>query len=175
MSPETKSHYTKESLHNLALTIPIYQRLMHTYCTIIVGWSVLKFRTSTHPRCHWNPQRNTGWELNRETCYSFQNLKLQPYTVDTKLWWQTLKVIYQVHLGSVSQSASQSGSQSSKLCGNFDSCFRSRQGVAKLCDMYTANCPIVYLTVPKLQGLVSCSPRWTHKQLHELKDIVYWY
>ena len=34
---------------------------------------------------------------------------------------------------------------------NFDIRFRSRQGVAKLCDMYTANCPIVYLTVPKLQ------------------------
>ena len=132
--------------------------LLHHHCRLVCA-QIQNLHPSTLPLESATQHRMRTQQRN---CYSFQNLKLQPYTVDTKLWWQTLKFICQVHLGSVSQSVS----QSSKLCGNFDSCFRSRQGVAKLCDMYTANCPIVYLTVPKLQG---------HKQLHELRDIVYWY
>ena len=164
MLPETRSRHTKESLQNLALTIPIHQHLMHTYCIIIVGWSVLKFRTSTHSRCHWNPQRKTGWELTKETvtCFRAWNCSHIPSTQSYGGRRTKLSVRY-IWGQSVSQSSKQRGNlrvvlEVDKVWPNFVIC----------------TLPIISLCTycPKLQGLVSSSPRWTHKQLHELRDIV---
>ena len=169
MLPETRSRHTKESLQNLALTIPIHLHLMHTYCTIIAGWSVLKFRTSTHPRCHWNPQCNTKWELTKETVVSETEAaaiycRHKAMVADTQSYLSGTS-------GVVSQSVSQSVIQSSKQRGNL----RVVLEVDKVWPNFViCTLPIISLCTycPKLQGLVSCSPRWTHKQLHKLRDVV---
>ena len=151
MLPETRSRYTKESLQNLALTIPIHQHLMsyllHHHCRLVCA-QIQNLHPFTLPLESPMQQR---MRIHQRNCYLFRTLKLQLYTVTQRYGGRRTKL-------SVKYIWGQSVSQSSKQRGNL----RVVLEVDKVWpNIVICTLPIIPLCTycPKLQGLVSCSPR----------------